>query len=374
LRGQEWIEDHHTRWINYFKSLEPIAQGMPVEILFGENECAADPIRVGAAGDSFYAVYDWGSSGVRFSVFKIEESNNEFPEAIVSVALAFPHEFGQAHLVFFVDAWKALVKSIEALFPTEGAMVHKAIATAGLRSSKIGDSLVDAVNALGVDLKIVSQKEEARLALDALRFSQVSLMNQSMIIWDMGGKSMQWLLHFNNGHFSTIGSDGGLFHFKDYWMRVGGGEMDNRYHLAHAKYTATYFFFQGDDVRQLKGFNRSECSQIKQYLPEAVVYGVGAIHSLYVKHFIETVLEVCLEDYTREELKQVLEYLIHENEEQLVGMAHPMTYANEKHDILLKLVSVLAIMNYLNIDRVIPVGVDNREGLMMQLLEGKIGA
>lgn len=367
LNALQISDDNHLVYKNYFRNLAKIAYGEHVTLDFHKDECAAEGLQL-SENYLWPVVYDWGSSGVRFTVFEINLENKQVANEVFSVALGFPPHFGKKDLEHITNAWRTIIFTLEALFHSENGLLHRGIATAGLRSSSIGVDLIENIRALGVDMRIIDQSEEASLALEALYFKKPFVQDETLIVWDIGGKSMQWLLKDTVDDIKTLGSDGGLFHLQNYWAKMGGDEIDDREKYAYAYYVAKKFFFEGDLHLGASGLTVVGCRQISQKLPSAIIYGVGAIHSLYAHHFVETILDICVEAYNCDQLKDIINKILFMDDNQVVQLAHYATYNNSKRDILLKLIFVLAIMEHLGIENVVPVNVDNREGVMRKIL------
>ena len=357
---------------DWFAGLQNTTLGAVLPAEFRHLQCARTPQCLPAQAPlQRYVVYDWGSSSVRLLVADMDPAAPEkgvFEHFRATIPL--PPHYEEVDLPGRLAAWVAIKWGVEAFFPGDD-LQHRAIATAGLRASALGERLRVAVDALGVPVRILSQPEEGALALRGLVYRYPKLILDKTLAWDIGGKSMQWTAKEGTG-LTVLGSDGGLFHFIEMSQVVTEGHpidtlciFEKAYACAHA------FFASGYAALERKGFEGEELEALRNFVAQRKVYGVGPIHHLFAHHYVQTILGIQTARYTQDQLRRTILKLVEMPEEQVLALRLPRVLLNKKDHLLLGLTLLLAGMEILAIDKVIPVAIDNREGLLAEI--GQVG-
>ncbi len=314
-----------------------------------------------------YVVYDWGSSSVRLLVADIDPADPEKGALEhFRATIPLPSHYEEGDLPGRLAAWVAIKWGVEAFFPGND-LQHRAIATAGLRASPLGERLRVAVDAWGVPVRILSQREEGALALRGLVYRHPQLALDKALAWDIGGKSMQWTAQEATG-LSVLGSDGGLFHFIEMWQAEDAGQpidtmpiFEKAYACAHALFAAGY------PALARKGFEGDELGRLRNFVAQRKVYGVGLIHHLFAHHYVQAILGIQTPRYTQDQLRRTILKLVEMPEKQVLALRLPQVLLNKKDHLLLGLTLLLAAMEAVVIDNVIPIAIDNREGLLAEI-------
>ncbi len=333
-------------------------------------QCAAEPLHYPPdAPIKRYVVYDWGSSSVRFLVLDIDFSIEEpkVYEYFRSV-IALPPNYTQADLPGRIAAWVAIRWGLEAFFPAD-TLHHRAIATAGLRLTQAGQLLQTAVSALGIPVKILSQEEEGQLALKGLGYTKPELSIEEILAWDIGGKSMQWIAFHPIKQFNVLGSDGGLFHLLEFWqLHEKNADLPEWEKIDQVFVLMRQFFLEGNPLHARKGFDLHEQDLLKNLATERQVYGIGFIHSRYAHYFIQKVLDLDLPYYNAPQLYSLIQILWDLTEQEVLAFKGPEVLSTSKMELLLIFSYLYQALESLAIDRVYPVNIDNREGLLAEIL------
>ncbi|MCG8708654.1 phosphatase [Brenneria sp. 4F2] len=191
------------------------------------------------------------------------------------------------------------------------------VATAVFRSAANGQQVIDYFNQqANVTINIISQQQEAELGFLSAKAAlhDESLNNSELLVWDIGGGSMQMTaLRQQNGQTVTDIYQGKLASvtLKDFIT----GVLQNKDYTADS--TPNPIGSLRDTVlRYVNFYARTHVSpQIKEDVKTRRVIGIGGVHGFSIKAQIKPAADT----YTLEDLERISKNQVWKGDSQLVG-------------------------------------------------------
>jgi len=227
-----------------------------------------------------------------------------------------------------------------------GAVKFSGMATSAFRTAKNGQKALSNISKnTGIKLKVIDQKQEARLGYYGA-VAKVGTSENDFIVWDIGGGSMQMTknidskLHYYLGKMASVS-------FKEYFMQKTKNKN---------KKTPNPLRKRGANKAALlaKKFAEKDLKEFKKHIKHTTkVYGIGGVHYYSIRGQINSGKKI----YTKEELQATLLKRSNYNDKMLKSK-----YA--KTDVT-NLALVLGHMNALKINEVEALKVNMAHGLLL---------
>lgn len=166
-------------------------------------------------------------------------------------------------------------------FGTDGIV---AIATASFRAAANGEKFADEIHRkTGIQVHIVDQELEGKLAFQAA-LSKLDVDAGNLVVWDIGGGSMQFISTTIDGKYVINGREDGVGAFKDYIV-------ENVQHRNVKEYTSPNPM-SAEDISQATNYAIGLCNPIDKALkdkigrPTTKVVGVGSVFGYGIKEML----------------------------------------------------------------------------------------
>ena len=98
-----------------------------------------------------------------------------------------------------------------------GVLDYRVVATSAARDAKNGDEFVDSAKKVGIKVEIISEKEEAKLALLGIART-VDISNGIALTFDVGGGSTEFTLTENGAVVDSLSTDLGVVRLKEMFI------------------------------------------------------------------------------------------------------------------------------------------------------------
>lgn len=120
----------------------------------------------------------------------------------------------------FIDQERPRVEKLVTELKTYHPQVIHAVATAAFRAAKNGEAVAASLSkALGISIQVISQEEEARLGYWAALSTRPQISSQNVVVWDIGGGSMQMIGQNSEGKLEIYRGDLASVTFKNRVIR-----------------------------------------------------------------------------------------------------------------------------------------------------------
>lgn len=235
---------------------------------------------------------------VGFNADLAKSTNNQLGSAIQQQGLA---------------ALRALVAKAQTFHPQR----ITGVATAVFRSAANGQQVIDAFNQqLGVQLKVISQQQEAELGFLSAKAAlhDNSLRNEDLLVWDIGGGSMQMTAFRQQGGQTVTDIYQGklasvtLKDFITLVLQNKDPQADNTPNPIGS--------LRNTVLRYVAFYARTHVSpQIKQDIKTRRVIGIGGVHGYSIKAQVQPVGNT----YTQADLARVGQRQVWKGDSELAG-------------------------------------------------------
>lgn len=169
-------------------------EGPDDDFIAMENEDSgnllADGCSTSQSTHDLYGIVDLGSNVMSLSIIKEENGKLEFILSDNRESITATYNEGNVLTQEGIDRLILLLDDFDGIMDSNNVTVKYFFATASLRKlDNCGEVFTAVKNALGIDLHILSEKEEAQAGFDAVRF--VDLTSDDGIVIDIGGGSCE---------------------------------------------------------------------------------------------------------------------------------------------------------------------------------------
>lgn len=293
---------------------------------------------------------DIGSGATKLKIAQVDSCKNKVLEILLDKSFAVEYKSDlkkskdNAFSKSILSKGEESFKSIQNLMKEYKVSEVKAVATSAFRTSNNSKQVVDIAKKYGINVSIITQKEEALLGYKAARSLSGS---NNYIVWDIGGGSMQMVYKLNTkeliyeGHLASVP-------FREYILKevqkttkVSPNPISIQVMAKSLKYAQKYAL--KDLSEGFKALYRRKSID---------VVGIGGVHS-------KAILKAMGRDkyYTKSQLKKFLEKQRQLNDQELGGKYASTSVSN--------LILVLGFMNALNINKVITGNINLSDGLLL---------
>lgn len=293
--------------------------------------------------------FDIGSGSTKVLVAKVDVCKKKIIEKIYekSYPLKFKESLQSKALILDEIDLASLVSTIKPILTTyrkEQGIPFQAVATEVFRQAKNGQHFLEkAIQKLSLDIVLIDQKKEAHLGFwGAVAKSELD--TKDIIVWDIGGGSMQLSL-FRKGHLFTYLGKLASVSFKDEILKFKGLRRGSPNPIG---------VFDGLKASSLA---RKEAERIPPLFREETtrrkVIGIGGVHFYSIKNQLEIQEDTPYSVYQlEEEIKKRSSF----KDSQLTGEYRETEVSN--------LILVKAFMEGLGVETVLPIKVNLTTGVI----------
>jgi len=226
-----------------------------------------------------------------------------------------------------------------------------AIATASFRAAANGDQFADEIqNKTGIQVHIVDQNLEGKLAFQAA-LSKLDVDAENLVVWDIGGGSMQFISIMPDGIYLVAGQEKGVGAFKDFIIE--------NIQYRNIKEIASPNPMSAEDIAHAVNYASRLSEKIDKDLkdkisrPTTIVIGVGSVFGYGIHEMVGGKNQFSIDD-----LAAVVHSLPGKTDADLGGGDYAFVEGSNT-------VFVLGFMQNLNIGKIRIINVNNADGAMI---------
>lgn len=324
-----------------------------VILIFSLIACSHVPAPQNGKCIVYRAAFDVGSETTKMKVAKVNKCLQKNEGIIYRNEAKVPYAENHRSGTFNPAIKKAGIIALTGL--KNKAISHQAeafsgVATESFRQASDALEFLDEIkNKTGISLKLIDQKEEAILGYLAAT-AAFPAEPEKIIVWDIGGSSMQMILRDKNKKFIIYRGKMASVSFKEKIIsqikqqKLGKHSSPNPIGKENLK--------NAIEIASIAAENVSE--EIRQIIhePDTVIIGIGGVHNQSVKKQLKAKA-----GYTREELINAINRRIELNDKEIGGRYADTDVSN--------LILVLGFMEKLGIKKVMPVDVNLADGVLI---------
>ena len=322
------------------------------------------------AAHKIVTYFDIGSAGTKYTTYSLDSEKGTYItlfDDYVPVHYALDLEnsqdnrFSEAVIVKGIQAIETIKAYMEAKYGHNGAIEYYGVATASWRKAFNGDDLRDRVyNKTGVPIRIISQKEEAELGYEGIA---THVKQDNVVVWDIGGGSMQIVTKGDQNSFITAESSLATQNFT-YKVREEI-KRTSRHHSPHPMTMRE--IDQAITLAKLNlGFEPNDESRIKEVIATdgGIVYGISPIHERTAARTLEALNGRACTAFSQEELKQAIMQLAGKGDEAMSRYSADRPNPEFVKSHLTDLILIYATMEKMGIETVIVSSISIIDGLI----------
>ncbi len=303
---------------------------------------------------AYRAAFDVGSTTTKMKVARVNKCLQKNEAVIYKNEIKVPYAENKHSGVFSPQIRNTGIIALQRL--KEEAIYNKAEAFSGVATESFRHSgntlefLGEIKEKTGISIKLIDQDQEAILGyLAASSFFPDRARN--LIVWDIGGGSMQMILRDENKEFTIYRGKMASVSFKEKILmqilqrKLGKHSSPNPIGKENLKTAIEMAAMAAGDIPQ----------SIKKAMrePDAVILGIGGVHNESIKKQLKSNAL-----YTQEELINALNARIGLGDKDIGG-----PYADTE---ISNMILVLGFMEKLGIKDVIPVNVNLADGVLIE--------
>tara|TARA_B100000965_G_C19578824_1_gene752568 strand:+ start:325 stop:1569 length:1245 start_codon:yes stop_codon:yes gene_type:complete len=330
------------------------------------------------------AVFDVGSTGIRVAVADIYPSSRKID---LLDYFKYPMEFGvhKGNAKDRIAAIGGLREAIETVYGGHGVQIkYEAVATAGFRAAgNYGHELACLIEFMtDVHFRVIDQEEEASLAFSAALMHHPEVRGEDVVVWDIGGGSMQFAVQSEDGGLTMAGCRVAARTFMEMVFRAIKSDItldspnpikmgESKRATALAKKLLTKGLAKDKDI----AFDSLILEPVRKRVDAgATVFGVGGVHTYLVLGFVQAILGTKNNLYTKKDLLEVIETLVESTDDEILNLAYSSgnTKLDSPHSVVTSILLVYAAMDDMGIETVHVVPADNTDGLLARAIEGSL--
>lgn len=359
------IHPHANAYFAQFPNLsgdEAVALGQSIEV---------EPRYMGICA------YDMGSGATKIKAVHVNLDTNEVEETLYSDSLPLLYRqdlewsldncFSDMIQEIGMASLSEAKQTIDQLSPYP--VEHVAVATAAFRSAQNGQEYANSIMAeTGISVNILSQAQEGQMAFFGAKDHAQSMGYDDIVVWDIGGGSMQFTYQDDLGHFWVMGGELASISFQHVLQEAFKAKGIEHIHP------------MGEDnalwaiewVKEKLCFEASAKEVIidHQIHQGAHVFGVGSVHNKTIMNFVNRVNGFESDHYTRSMLFKTIQVFCDKDIQEihgLLGTHLPVEYAQNQ---LSNMILVYGAMEKFGIERVYPLPSNNVDGIIALKKQG----
>ncbi len=303
---------------------------------------------------AYRAAFDVGSTTTKMKVARVNTCLQKNEAIIYKNEIRVPYAENKHSGIFSQQIRNTGITALQRL--KEEAVNRKAEAFSGVatesfrQSGNTSEFLGEIKEKTGIPIKLIDQDQEAILGyLAASSFFPGS--SRNLIVWDIGGGSMQMILRTENKEFTIYRGKTASVSFKEKILmqilqrKPGKHSSPNPIGKENLKTAIEMAAVAAGDVPQ-------NINKVMRE-PDAVIVGIGGVHNESIKKQITSNAR-----YTQEELINALNARIELKDQDIGG-----PYADTE---ISNMILVLGFMEKLGIKEVIPVNVNLADGVLIE--------
>jgi exopolyphosphatase/guanosine-5'-triphosphate,3'-diphosphate pyrophosphatase len=302
------------------------------------------------------AAIDIGSGATKLRVAEVNTKTQKIEKILVNKTIAVPYqeELELSHNNTFNE--KVIKEGLDALKESKKianeyqAQKIVAIATASFRKADNAQAFIDQIKKeTGIDVYVIDQDLEGKLAFEAVK-SDANVPPQNLVVWDIGGGSLQLTTMDNEGNINVYRSLEASVPFKNYIIKNIQDRNIKQYNTPNP--------MNYKEMSQAEQQARKIASKVNQVFRDkilnqkSVVVGVGNIFSYRIEPMLNK------SSFTIEDLKNAVSKLEGQGDKEVgndsfsnVGVSNPIL--------------ILGYMQELGIDHMEIKDINNADGAML---------
>lgn len=313
---------------------------MTLNITFAKEKCT-----------QVRAAFDVGSGTTKMKVAEVDICKKKILKMLVDRQKPVPYKesLSKGRIGFIEDAEIKTGKMILSYYmkeaKTAGATSFKGVATSAFRKAKNGEAVIEQLSKdSGVDLEMISQEKEAEIGYFAA-LTKVNHKKEDIIVWDIGGGSMQ--ISYLSGKDITVltGSQASVTFKEEIIEKIKG--MDKGMTKTPNPIGEENF----DKILSL--INVGDWNQ-KLNVAKKVIIGIGGVHYYSIKGQVKPKASY----YTQSEVQKLAKQRMNDSDKDIGGDYAATDVSN--------LLLVNGYMKKLKIDKVFPIKVNLTDGILVE--------
>ncbi len=315
---------------------------------------------IGVNSISRRAAIDIGSGNTKFTIADVE--NTTIINVIKDVSFPVPYQssLSQSQNNTFDDKIKSLgldiFRSIKQLLDEHQVYEIAAIATSAFRRSNNTNEFISQIkDEIGLDIKIITQKEESEISFLSAFTSDKHNISHNLVVLDIGTSSIQISTTNNNELLTHMGEEMGSVSYKNHIInsiqnRTG---FDSAYQIIDSPNPITK-----DNSKQADKYGRSFARRASNIIKtnlkanNGTAIGIGRLFYHSIKPLAENNGII-----NRKGLRNFIKQSLNKSDSEL---NMPFSHSDVSNCIL-----TLAIMKALHIHRIIPIETTNTRGILI---------
>ena len=303
------------------------------------------------------AALDIGSGATKLRVAEVDLKTNKIEKILVNESYSVQYQenlsksenntFNEQVMQAGVDAIK---KGVDVAKKYNAEKVV-AVATASFRKASNSQDLINRIyKETGVKVYVIDQDLEGKLAFNAV-MAQENYQPQDLIVWDIGGGSLQLTGLGKNGQYQIYRGDTASINFKNI-------VIENVQHKNSSE-VGTPNPISAKEIEHSSAYARDIAQKVDRVFkdriqePQVQVVGVG---NIFANNLYESLGHK--KSFTQEELRKAILTFADKNDQQIGGGDYANVHVSN-------LILVLGYMETLGINRMEIVDVNNADGAML---------
>ena len=299
------------------------------------------------------AAFDVGSGSTKVKVARVDRCRKEILQVLLEDQRPVPYKEDLTTSDRFsptmIQQGKQALIELKKAAVIKGAKAFEGVATSAFRTAKNGRELVNRWNKdqdLGLNLKVIHQKEEAHLGyVGAYPYAKSS----SFVVWDIGGGSMQMLGKYRekivdyNGQVASVT-------FKNHIIK----NIQNKNPAAVASPNPISKAEMEAAIAWIKATIPDKVHHdLRKLLGAGEVLGIGSVHRFAIGGQLEQ------KSWTTQDLRKRLQRSIGKSDQKLGGGTYVSTNVSN-------MILVLGFMEALDIKKVTALKVNLSDGVLLK--------
>lgn len=312
------------------------------------------------------AVYDIGSSTTKFMIAKVDRCQHQLLEIMLQKkeGVQYAQDLAASGDLNFSNSIKKQGMEVLCKFKLYGddfdqMMEYRAVATASFRVAKNAQEFVDEVNKnLAIGLRVISPHDEAKLAFNGVVGAVNAIDKYNIIVWDIGGGSMQMIALGHDDNFMVTGNRIAAESFKNLVLQyVKRGQHSPNPVSYNDFYQITKFAITilGDSLIIPTDPDRFDDK----------IYGVGSLHNKVVQHYVNMSQKHQANKYNFDSLRGAIEFLLGKSDDELLELSGGIKDAEFVKSEVTSLILVYAAMQKMGVTEIETLDVNNLHGLLI---------
>jgi exopolyphosphatase/guanosine-5'-triphosphate,3'-diphosphate pyrophosphatase len=300
------------------------------------------------------AAFDIGSGSMKLKVYKFNTCKNKIVKQVKSIEkksceeskkVSYKEDLKNSPNISFKTLQLGIeaIKELKNIAEKCGAKNFSGVATSAFRQAENGESAIKLLSTTGVDIRIISQEEEAQIGFLGALYKSGKEDNKDICVWDIGGSSMQITCRKDKKEKVFLGNLASI-PFKNLLLTIQNKKSKSPNPISKND----YIFSQ----TRLKKEAQEIKKRLGSFFDGKIVLGIGGVHNYAIAK------EIGDNEYSQKTLYSNILKDLNKNDRELGGGKYVDTSLSNK-------ILVEGLINYLKIKKVRAVKVNLTEGLIM---------